>query len=65
MNWDQVTGSWNQVKGKMMTEWGKLTSDELIKAEGRRDQIIGLLQEKYGWAKDEAERKIDQFISRL
>jgi uncharacterized protein YjbJ (UPF0337 family) len=65
MNWDQVAGNWNQVKGKIMTEWGKLTSDELTQAEGRREQIIGLLQKRCGLMKEEAEQRVDGFISRL
>lgn len=65
MNWDEIAGSWNQVKGKIQEQWGRLTSDDLSRAEGKRDQLLGLLQERYGWVRDEAERKLDDFVKRL
>jgi uncharacterized protein YjbJ (UPF0337 family) len=61
MNWDTVKGSWKQFKGNVKEAWGKLTDDELDVVEGKRDQLIGLIQKKYGVARDEAERQVQQF----
>jgi uncharacterized protein YjbJ (UPF0337 family) len=61
MNNDIVAGNWKQMKGKMKEQWGKLTDDDLNVAEGRRDQIVGKIQERYGIAKDEAERQLKAF----
>lgn len=61
MNWDQIKGKWTQYKGKAKEQWGNLTDDDLTKVEGNRDQLVGKIQEKYGVAKDEAERQIDEW----
>ncbi|MBI5335732.1 MAG: CsbD family protein [Burkholderiales bacterium] len=61
MNWDQVQGNWKTFKGKVKERWGQLTDDELDIIEGRRDQLSGALQKRYGWAKDEADRQIDEW----
>lgn len=58
MNWDIIKGNWTQFKGKVKEQWGKLTDDDLARMDGNRDQLVGVLQEKYGIAKDEAERQI-------
>ena len=58
MNWDIIKGNWTQFKGKVKEQWGKLTDDDLARMDGNRDQLVGALQEKYGIAKDEAERQI-------
>ena len=58
MNWDQVSGNWKQFKGMVKEKWGKLTDDDLDVISGKRDQLIGKLQEKYGIAKDEAEKEL-------
>ena len=62
MNWDQIEGNWKQFKGKVKQEWGKLTDDHLDVIEGKRDVLAGRLQERYGVAKDEAEREIDTWL---
>ena len=59
MNWDQIEGNWKQFKGKAKEQWGDLTDDELDRAEGKRDSLVGLIQERYGRARDEAEREVD------
>jgi uncharacterized protein YjbJ (UPF0337 family) len=59
MNWDQVEGKWKQLKGSAKEKWGKLTDDDLDVIAGRQDQLVGKLQERYGIAKDEAERQSD------
>ncbi len=61
MNWDQIEGKWKQMKGKAKEQWGRLTDDELDVAAGRRDVLVGKVQEKYGLAKAEAERQIDDW----
>ncbi len=62
MNWDQVEGNWKQYKGKMKEKWGKLTDDDLDVAAGKKDQLVGRLQERYGWEKDKAEKEADMYI---
>jgi uncharacterized protein YjbJ (UPF0337 family) len=58
MNWDTVAGNWKQYQGKIKQQWGKLTDDDLIVVEGRREALVGRIQERYGIAKDEVERQI-------
>jgi uncharacterized protein YjbJ (UPF0337 family) len=60
-NRDTIEGQWTQVKGKVKQQWAKLTDDDLTRIEGRRDVLIGRIQERYGIAQDEAERQIKQF----
>ena len=59
MNWDQIEGKWKQLKGSVRQKWAKLTDDDLEYIAGNRDQFAGRLQERYGIAKDEAERQLD------
>ena len=59
MNWDRIEGNWKQLTGKAKVQWGKLTDDDLDFIAGRREQLSGKLQERYGIAKDEAEKQID------
>ena len=61
MNWDTVKGDWKQFKGKVKESWGKLTDQELEVIEGKRDQLIGAIQKRYGIARDEAVRQVEQF----
>ncbi len=63
MNWDQVRGNWQQMKGKAKESWGRLTDDELTEAEGDREQIEGLLRQKYGKTKEEARDAIDRWLA--
>jgi uncharacterized protein YjbJ (UPF0337 family) len=65
MNWDQITGNWKQLKGKVKEKWGKLTDDDLITIDGKRDQLAGVLQQKYGYAKEQAEQALDAFARDL
>ena len=62
MNQDQAGGQWKQFKGKVKEQWGKLTDDDLQMVEGKQDQLIGRLQERYGIAREEAERQIRDFL---
>jgi uncharacterized protein YjbJ (UPF0337 family) len=61
MNSDTLSGNWKQLRGKVKEQWGKLTDDDLEVASGRRDQIVGAIQKRYGLAKDEAERQLKEF----
>ncbi|MFU8864441.1 MAG: CsbD family protein [Rhodobacterales bacterium] len=65
MNWDIVQGKWKQYKGSAKEKWGDLTDDELDQAGGQRDQLVGKIQEKYGIGKDEAEKQVDEWSSKL
>lgn len=64
MNWDTVEGNWKQFKGQIQEHWGKLTNDDLDVAEGNKDQLLGKIQERYGKSREEAERELDEWISR-
>ncbi|KPQ05900.1 MAG: hypothetical protein HLUCCA12_13015 [Rhodobacteraceae bacterium HLUCCA12] len=61
MNWDQLKGKWKQASGSAKAQWGKLTDDELTQIEGNRDKLVGKIQEKYGLAKEEAEKQVDDW----
>ena len=65
MNWDQVEGKWKQMKGKAVEKCGDLTDDDLDRVAGKRDQMVGLVQEKYGHAKADAEREVDDWMRDL
>lgn len=65
MNWDQIKGNWKQVQGKAKAKWGKLTDDDLTMVEGRREQLAGKIQERYGYEKERAEREADEFVNSL
>jgi uncharacterized protein YjbJ (UPF0337 family) len=65
MNWDQIEGKWKQYSGKVKEKWGKLTDDDLTTIGGKRDQLIGRLQERYGMAREQAEKQIDEFTYSL
>ncbi len=64
MNFDVIKGNWKQMRGEVQSEWGKLTDDEVAETEGDARQLLGLIQERYGLAKDEAERQMNDFIAR-
>jgi uncharacterized protein YjbJ (UPF0337 family) len=65
MNWDIAEGNWKTLKGKVKQQWGKLTDDDLTKIEGKREELLGRIQERYGVAKDEADKQIKDWESRL
>jgi len=58
MNEDRISGNWKQFKGKVKEKWGQLTDDDLDVAEGKRDQLVGRIQERYGYGKDQAEKEL-------
>jgi uncharacterized protein YjbJ (UPF0337 family) len=65
MDWNRVEGNWKEVKGKVKEKWGKLTDDDLTAINGQRDQLEGRLQQRYGFAKDQARKDVDTWFSTL
>ena len=63
MNWDQIAGNWKQAKGTVKEKWGELIDDDLTSIAGKRDQLIGQVQKRYGIAKEEAERQVKEWES--
>jgi uncharacterized protein YjbJ (UPF0337 family) len=61
MNRDILEGQWTQLKGKVKEKWAQLTDDDVTYIGGKKDQLIGRIQERYGLARDEAERQVDDF----
>ena len=65
MNWDRIEGNWRQLKGKARQQWGKLTDDEFERIAGKRDELVGHVQEAYGISKDEADRQVRDWDTQL
>ena len=65
MNQDILEGKWKQVRGEAKSWWGKLTDDDLDRAAGKADQLVGLLQEKYGYTRQQAEAEFDRRLKEL
>lgn len=61
MNWDRIEGQWKQRRGKAVHRWGKVMNDELAAIAGKHEQLVGILQEKYGVAREEAKRQVNGF----
>lgn len=59
MNWDQIEGKWKQVKGSAKQQWAKLTDDDLTFISGKKDELIGKVQERYGISREEAQKQAD------
>jgi len=64
MDWNIIEGKWKELKGHAREEWGKLTDDELEEVGGKKDRLVGKLQQKYGYAADEADRRADEWAKR-
>jgi len=64
LNWDSVQGNWKQFSGKVKEQWGKLTDDDIAKVNGKREQLEGMLQERYGYGKEQAKKNVDEFLTR-
>jgi uncharacterized protein YjbJ (UPF0337 family) len=62
MNWDQVAGNWKQFKGKIRQQWGKLTDDDLDLIDGKQEELIGRVQARYGYEKEQAEEELERFF---
>jgi len=65
MNWDRVAGNWKQFKGQAKQKWAKLTDDDLAFIDGKRDQLLGRIQERYGIARDRAEQQLGEWEKTL
>jgi uncharacterized protein YjbJ (UPF0337 family) len=61
MNWDRIEGNWKQLKGKAREKWGKLTDSDFEQIAGKRDQLIGRVQERYGITREEAQKQADEW----
>jgi len=62
MNRDILAGKWKEMKGRVKEQWGKITDDELDRSEGKADQLVGLLQQRYGYTREKAEEEYDRFL---
>ena len=62
---DVLLGKWKQIKGSVKEAWGKLTDDEIEQIDGKREQLIGKLQERYGYERSKAEAEVDRFVKDL
>ena len=65
MNWDRIEGNWKELKGKAQQQWGKLTDDDLDVINGKRSELEGRLQTRYGIAKDEADKRISDWMKTI
>jgi uncharacterized protein YjbJ (UPF0337 family) len=63
MDWNQVEGNWKQIKGKVKERWRKLTDDDLDVINGSREQLEDKLQERYGYAKDQIRKDVNDWFS--
>jgi uncharacterized protein YjbJ (UPF0337 family) len=63
MNPEILRGRWNQLKGEVRSRWGKLTDDDLTQIQGEAEKMIGKLQERYGYKRDQAERELNEFLN--
>jgi len=62
MNWDQIEGKWKQFTGSARERWGKLTDDDWAAIAGKKDQLVGRIQARYGVAKEAAEAQADAWL---
>ena len=65
MNWEEVRGSWSELKGKLRTQWGKLTDQDIEFIGGAKDRLIGALKQRYGYEKERASKEADDWIAKL
>jgi uncharacterized protein YjbJ (UPF0337 family) len=65
MTWDVVKGKWKELKGEARQQWGKLTDDDWQQVAGEKDKLVGKLQQRYGWSREEAERNADDYFANL
>lgn len=65
MNWDTIEGSWKQIAGRARAKWGDITGDEWASISGRRDEIVGLVQKRYGQGREETEKSVDDWLRGL
>jgi uncharacterized protein YjbJ (UPF0337 family) len=65
MNWDRIEGNWKQFTGKVKEKWGQLTDDDLSVINGRRENLEGIIQERYGYGKEQAKKEVDEWLGRI
>jgi uncharacterized protein YjbJ (UPF0337 family) len=65
MNWNTIEGNWKQFRGKIRQQWGKLTDDDLDRIAGKRTELIGRLQERYGKTREAADEMVDEWLARI
>mgnify|MGYP003580356582 FL=1 len=63
MNEDILKGKWRQIKGEVKSRWGKLTDDDMDVVSGDAEKLVGRVQERYGYQRDQAQREVDDFVS--
>ena len=61
MNKDQAKGAWTKMKGRVREKWGELTDDDLDRIQGKYEQLVGALQQRYGWEKEKAQKEVDEW----
>lgn len=64
MNEDMIKGHWHEIKGRLKQQWGKLTDDEITKIEGSYETLAGILQQKYGYQREQAQKEIQAFLDK-
>ena len=62
VTWDRIAGNWKLFKGKVKKRWGKLTKDDLAAADGRREELAGRIQARYGIDKAQADKQVDEWM---
>ena len=62
MDWNRIAGDWKQAQGRIKEKWGKLTDDDLTKINGQREQLEGIIQHRYGVAKDMVRKDVDAWV---
>ena len=65
MNWTQLEGQWHQLAGQVKSRWGKLTDDDLTNVAGKKEHLVGKLQQHYGILKDDAEKQVDEWLAKF
>lgn len=65
MNWTQIEGRWQTLSGQLKSQWAKLTDDDVANIAGKREQLLGKLQERYGVLKEDADKQIDKWLAML
>jgi uncharacterized protein YjbJ (UPF0337 family) len=65
MNWDQMEGKWKQMRGSVKEKFGKLTDNDITQINGNREKLVGIIQERYGIAREEAQKRADEWASTL
>lgn len=65
MNWDRIEGNWKQVAGQVKENWGKLTDVDIAEMSGKREQLEGKIQARYGYAEDQVKKEVDDWLGRM